>query len=202
MLDTTKGLLRLVKRGGALDSSGWLTSLKHGFPCDRDGNPVPWIASPAVHFLASRVETSFSVFEFGSGYSTMWWGQHAGRVTSCEHDAQWAAIVKAKVPGNVRVLETPLDDEYPATIARTGQTFDIVVVDGRKRVSSALNARKCLNEGGVIVWDDSERERYQDGVRSLLSDGFRKLDFVGLSPLVSKLKQTSVFYRDHNCLGI
>jgi hypothetical protein len=106
------------------------------------------------------------------------------------------------MPANVEMVTVPLDVNYPSAIARTGRTFDVVVVDGRKRAECAIQATVFLKEGGVLVWDDSDRDRYQEGIKTLLSSGYRKLDFVGLSPLVPELKQTSIFYKDHNCLEI
>jgi hypothetical protein len=60
----------------------------------------------------------------------------------------------------------------------------------------------ALCPGGVIVWDDTERERYAEGQRILRARGFRKLEFVGIGPMVTVKKETSVFYRRDNCLGI
>jgi len=197
-----KGLWQILSASGALMTSGWIASLNRGFPSDEKGNPVPWISYPATIFLANRVRNTFSVFEFGTGYSTLWWSCHAGSVVTCEHDAYWAQTIKSKIPENVEMITTPLDAHDPQTIAHTGRRFDIVVVDGRKRAECAVQAVSSLKEAGVLVWDDTDRDRYQAGVETLLSIGFRKLDFVGLSPLVSELKQTSIFYKDHNCLEI
>jgi hypothetical protein len=197
-----KGLWQISRARGALAASGWIASLKRGFPSDSRGNPVPWISYPAITFLAHRVRPTFSVFEFGTGYSTLWWSRYAQSVVTCEHDPHWAQTIKSRMPANVEMVTVPLDVNYPSAIARTGRTFDVVVVDGRKRAECAIQATVFLKEGGVLVWDDSDRDRYQEGIKTLLSSGYRKLDFVGLSPLVPELKQTSIFYKDHNCLEI
>jgi len=196
------GLRRLTRQGGALHSLGWFTTQDRGAACDGNGNPIPWISYPAISFLDGRVNPALEVFEFGSGNSTIWWASRAGRVISCEHDSGWAERVRRRVPANVEVLSVPLDDGYPLTIGRTGRSFDIAVIDGRMRVASALASLESLKPGGVLIWDDTDRERYQEGIQKLLAAEFRKLDFVGLSPITATLKQTSVFYKDENCLGI
>jgi hypothetical protein len=80
--------------------------------------------------------------------------------------------------------------------------FDIVVIDGRDRVSCARNSLGALKPDGVIVWDNADREEYRPGYQFLESNGFRRLDFAGLGPLNAYQSTTAVFYRDSNCLGI
>lgn len=196
------GVLWVLEGKTILDSSGWFESLARGFPCDQQGNPLPWLCYPAISLLSQRIRPGFRVFEFGSGYSTLWWASRVEQVISCEHDEAWARIVSAKAPGNVRVISAPLDDGYPLAAAATGLSFHVVIVDGRKRVRCAANSVQCLTQDGVIVWDDSERGWYQDGLSALASQGFKRLDLAGFSPLVGQSKQTSVFYRPDNCLGI
>jgi hypothetical protein len=59
-----------------------------------------------------------------------------------------------------------------------------------------------LSSRGVIVWDNSDRERYQAGYDFLRGSGFRRLDFAGPGPVDFWPWCTSIFYRDHNCLQI
>src|SRR5438552_18312777 len=75
-----KGLWQISRARGALATSGWIASLKRGFPSDEGGNPVPWISYPAISFLAPLVRATCSVFEFGTGYSTLSSSRHAEAV--------------------------------------------------------------------------------------------------------------------------
>jgi hypothetical protein len=195
------GLYRL-RRTTALDQWGWYTSIKKGFPCDNQGKPIPWISYPATAFLSSRVKNDWDIFEFGAGYSTLWWATHCRSVTSCEHDAVWYKDISQKVPGNCTVLSTPLNSEYPLAAKRTNKMYDVIVIDGRKRVKCALNSVSCLKETGVMVWDDTEREFYQEGLVKLAELGFKRIDLVGMSPLETHSKQTSIIYRSANVLDI
>ena len=55
----------------------------------------------------------------------------------------------------------------------------------------------------MIVLDDSERDTYKEGIKNLLDNRFKQLDFWGISPgFISYNKCTSIFYRDNNVLGI
>jgi hypothetical protein len=186
----------------ALDEWGWYASFKKGSPCDKEGRPIPWISYPATALLAARVSADWNIFEFGAGYSTLWWGARCRTVTSCEHDATWCQILAPQLRANCSLLSTPLNDAYPLAAQRTEKTYDVIVVDGRKRVRSALASVECLTKDGVLVWDDSERDYYQDGLARLRDKGFKRLDLLGMSPLERRPKQTSVLYRSENVLAI
>ena len=98
------GLRWIWGGNSALDSWGWFESLRTGVPCDRNGSPIPWISYPAVFILRDRVKSTFRVFEFGSGYSTLWWAKNVAHVTSCEHDADWSRTIAKDAPDNVTLL--------------------------------------------------------------------------------------------------
>ena len=80
--------------------------------------------------------------------------------------------------------------------------FDIVIVDGRDRVNCVKNAVNSIKVDGVIVLDDSERESYKAGIDFLLNKNFKKIDFWGISPGLFYKKNTSIFYKVNNCIGI
>ena len=187
-----------------LEASGWLNSRRLKMPVDAEERPLPWWTYPIIDFLARRVRPDMRVFEFGSGNSTLWWASRVEHVTAVEHHPRWAVRMAQAVPDNVSLLHVPLepDGDYCRTSQRTGGRFDIVVVDGRDRVNCARECLGSLKEDGVIVWDDSQRRRYRPGFRFLGRRGFRQLEFHGHGPMDTLPWETSVFYRDVNCLGL
>lgn len=193
----------LWKRG-ALAEYGWFRSFKARRSVDAEGKPLPFISYPAIEFLAHRAQSGMSVFEFGSGASTLWWASRVKSVVSVEHDAAWYREILQQVPSNVTLDFVALEPggAYSRRAVEHGGPFDIVVVDGRDRVNCAVSAVEALSPAGVIVWDDSERERYAEGQQALRRRGFRKLEFVGIGPMEPVKKETSIFYRPDNCLGI
>jgi hypothetical protein len=60
----------------------------------------------------------------------------------------------------------------------------------------------ALRPGGVIVYDNTDRSEYAEGLRALAEAGFRQVEFVGLAPMVDFKSETSIFFRIENCLGI
>ena len=41
---------------------------------DRDGNPLPWYTYPAIEYLSQFDYGEKTIFEFGCGYSSLFWG--------------------------------------------------------------------------------------------------------------------------------
>ena len=187
-----------------LRSSGWLESLRSGFPTNSEGASLPWMNYPVIRFLETRLNQTHHVFEFGSGYSTKFYASLAGSVTSVEYDQAWAERVQADLPSNADLIQQPTDTDgdYCRTIDRTGRRFDLVVVDGRDRVHCVSRSIGCLNETGVILLDDSCRPQYQPAIETAYRFGFRSIDFVGIKPTSCKAHQSTLLYRDRNCFGI
>jgi hypothetical protein len=183
------GLLGLLDRWAARSRTGlWLRSLLSIYDLeDLLRYDVPWWTFDAsdrvARFLAARPQAR--VFEWGSGASTVWLSRRAGSVTSIEHDAEWAGIVLPVLPGNavVRVVEPVrasgapgetlsekagfegLDfGDYVSALDDADGSFDLVVVDGRARDACFHRAVSRLAPGGVLVFDNVDRQRYRDAI--------------------------------------
>lgn len=189
---------------GPLHDDGWFRSFEEGSSVDAEGNPLPFIAYAALEFLTRRIHPSMSVFEYGSGFSTLWWASRVKEVIACEHDEGWYHRVSSHAPANVMMHHVPLkyDGDYCRFAAQFPGRFDIVVIDGRDRVNCASHALVALKPSGVILWDNTNRLEYQAAFDSLFGRGFRKLEFVSMAPIMNEKVETSIFYRSDNCLGI
>ena len=187
-----------------LEKIGWFQSVEKRLPIDRDGNCLPWYTYPAISFLNGKIRSEMRVFEYGSGNSTLWWSRQVSSLTSCEHNLGWFNSLKARIPSNVDYIYCELDygKHYCETILAYKDRFNIIVIDGRDRVNCAKNSIGALKMDGVIIWDNSDRKKYQEGYSYLIQNGFRRLDFWGLGPINSYEWCTSIFYRDQNCLEI
>ena len=189
---------------GYLDQIGWFNAFDSRSPVDQDNNPIPWVTYSFIDFIKERLKKQHTVFEFGSGNSTYFYAKYSGLVVSVEHDKEWFdKIVKSK-PANSEMIFCELirDGDYCRMPIKLEEKFDILIVDGRDRVNCCKNSIASLHGQGVIVLDDSERERYRDAFSFLRNIGFKKIDFWGMAPMVNYLKWTTIFYRDNNCLGI
>ncbi|MBZ4645378.1 MAG: FkbM family methyltransferase [Clostridia bacterium] len=187
-----------------LHQDGWYRSVAENMPVNSKGDPIPWFTYPSIEFLATRIKKEMSIFEYGCGNSTLWWASHVKNVISVEHDETWYRKIVGKIPENVQLIHIPLeyDGDYSRKIGEYNNRFDIIVIDGRDRVNCVKNAINALKADGVIIWDNSDRQKYQEGYEFLYNNGFKSINFVGIVPSVDIKSETSIFYRSNNCLNI
>jgi len=190
-------------RNSCLREKGWFESfiLKESINLSR--KPIPWYTYPAIDFLEKRLTKEMKVFEYGCGNSTRWYADKVNSVTSVEHDPKWFEIVSQDLPKNVKLIRQDLEDQqYASEITRTQEKFDVVVIDGRDRFASTRFSISCLKENGILVFDNSERPKYQEAFAFLENQGYKKLDFVGMGPINCYEWATSIIYKNQNCIGL
>jgi hypothetical protein len=186
--------------------SDWSTSLDPGH--DPLTDERPWITFPALRFLEKVVHGGMSVFEFGSGGSTVFFTRRARRVVAVEHDARWREVVVARLAAlRLRTAEIHLRPPEPATPGEVGdpdaylsdlpgsfrsyaraideypeQSFDLVLVDGRSRPSCVKHACPRVAPGGFLLLDNSERAGYARAHQMMEDRGWARTDLAGPGP--------------------
>ena len=195
--------LRLVhSRRAFVRTSGLMRSFRERRPVDADGQPLPWINYATARLLNERLRSSHTVFEYGAGYSTLFFAARCAAVTAVEHNRAWVEEVRALAPGNVEVLHRQDGDDYWRAAAVTGARYHVVVVDGLRRERCLPFAEEALRPAGVIVLDDSDRPAYQAPVAACELRGFRSLRLRSFRPGGLTESECMLLYRDGNCLGI
>lgn len=182
------GLLGWLERRS--DSSRlalWLRSLMSIFDAeDLARLGVPWWTFKSIDrvqdFLAEVPDAR--VFEWGSGASTVWLSHRAGSVRTVEHDAEWARSISTLLSDRVHLVLVPatqlsgsggvrsdkagqegLDfSAYVDAIDRDDTLYDLIVIDGRAREACLVRALDHLAPGGLVVFDNVDRERYRAAI--------------------------------------
>ena len=187
-----------------LKQKGWFHSRFTFQSIDAQKKPIPWLTYAAIHFIESRLNQSMDVYEFGSGNSTLWFANKVNKIISVEHDSDYFKFIQPKFKNikNTELVFAKLEDNYTSHILETNTKFDVVIVDGRKRVECAKNAIKALKDNGIIIWDDTARNKYSEGCAYLHQQGFKSIDFNSLKPISTLQSQTSIFYKSDNCFNI
>ena len=54
---------------------------------DKNDNPIPWYTYPAIEYLSQFDYTDKQIFEFGCGFSSLFWAKRAEKVISIEHSS-------------------------------------------------------------------------------------------------------------------
>lgn len=166
---------------------------------------VPWWTYDSIAYLEQYVKNldyPIHAFEYGSGASTLWLSKRCQSVISVEHDPKWYSELNAYVKnnGNLTLLLKPyqpttLSEEsnsyqsikvpqvdfrkYVESIQSNYRLYDIIVIDGRCRNACLKAAIEKLNPQGIIIFDNSNRQRYQ---ASLNQDNIQVKRFKGRVP--------------------
>lgn len=171
---------------------------------DRDGNPIPWYTYPAIEYLSQFDYHDKSIFEFGTGYSSMYWAKRAKKVISIEDKPEWfEKFSKEFKADNWQMRYCDEKAGYEDMIFQDKEKYDVIVVDGKRRAECAAAAVKVLNKGGMIILDDSDRintsKEYYNAVKNLREANLLQVDFYGFCPMNNYTKTTSIFFsRDFN----
>lgn len=81
---------------------------------------IPWMTFGAIAFLERILDKTMTVYEYGSGGSTVFFAKRCKRVISCEHDLNWANKTLEHLKTNeltnyaLHVFE-PIPDEHALT---------------------------------------------------------------------------------------
>lgn len=167
---------------------------------------IPWFSYAAIDFLKQFVQPQMTVFEYGSGGSTVFFAKRAASVFSVEDNPKWFEWVSRRVQqqglSNVTLklcefdFKDPVGFEHSAYLhAIPDEKFDIIVVDGSEewtqvRPACFAKAQSRIKEGGIIVVDDSWR---YPGLRE--EHHARKLQvFQSVGPCRPGVTSTDVFF--------
>ncbi len=186
---------------GYIYESGFIKSFQLKEVVFNNGKPAPWLNYSFLDFLIPRLNESFSIFEFGLGNSTRYFGSVMAQCYGVEHDDNWyAKLLDETNPTDNFYLAS--DAEYVNSIQKTNKKFDIIIVDGILREECMKIGLAHLSDKGVLILDDSERDEYNDSILYIKSKGYRELRISGLKALGRHYSSTSVFYKINNCLNI
>lgn len=171
---------------------------------DRDGRPIPWYTYPAIEYLSQFDYGRKKIFEFGCGYSSLFWADRAERVISIEDNPKWFAKWQEEFKRNNLDIRWRDEGEiYEKAIFEDDCFYDVIVVDGKRRAECAAAAVQKLAPGGLIILDDSDRintsQEYVRAAEALKAADLIQVDFYGFCPMNCYTKTTSLFLsRDFN----
>jgi hypothetical protein len=171
---------------------------------DASGDAIPWYTYPAIEFLQNLHTERLSLFEYGSGNSTIWWTRRVARVVSVEHDPAWHAQVAAQTRTAAN-LEYVLSDRdgYGAQIGRYAKEFDIIAIDGICRPGCAQHALANIRRfGGTIVILDNA-DWYPVLTAYLTRElGWSRADMNGFGPINDYTWTTSMWINQERVVGL
>lgn len=124
---------------------------------------LPWYTLHCLHWLKKQHVYDWNVFEFGVGYSTIWWRSNAHGLTSIETNERWARAM-----GAIWIAEEEIHLNF---IEKVNRKYDCIIVDGMWREKCVEAAVPFLKKGGYLIIDNWESEDYDPKVNEeLLKD--------------------------------
>jgi hypothetical protein len=169
----------------------WL-SVKTGESVNSHGQPVPWYSYPAVEYLSQLDFSDKLVFEWGAGNSSKFWARLGKAVTSVEDDLTWYNEVAALRSENQSIMFITDQEAYIKAIARSGQRYDVISIDGSYRYECARIASDFLADGGLIILDNADW--LPKTARLLREAGLLQVDMHGYAPIAKYTLTTSLFF--------
>lgn len=177
-----------------LYSSGWLSSMLSQKP-KLNGSLIPWWPFSFMSFIDGKCQ-GLTIIELGGGHSTLWLSKRAKRVVTVESSYKWFRWLSSRQEHNTILIHNPRQ------FYEGSRKADILIIDGTEREQCMNRSESIINDTGVIVLDDSFREEYKASIDVLINKGWKRLDFFGKMPTGFHDSQTTIFYRQNNCLGI
>jgi len=137
----------------------------------------PWLKPDVINYIDSLIGIDSEVLEAGAGGSTFWFAARVRRVVSYEHNRDWYKIMNAKIiKDDLKNIELIFDKKYPKEgVRRPGESFDLILVDGRGRIKTVKTVHRFLKPDGHLVFDDSTRKRYRPAIDFLDGIGWKRI---------------------------
>lgn len=196
-----EGVTRLLPPDmNVLETSGWLRSLEAGRPVDKGGAPIPWLNYAVIDFIGEKINPQMRIFEWGAGYSSLWFASKAKEVISVEDNVEWYQEVSKNLPHNLNVLSMPAQADYVGAISNQSGLFDVIVIDGSSRNDCARACIDKLSLNGFVIFDNSDSVEFDPSMELFNKLGFFRIDFWGLIPSYLYKNCTSILFRNADLL--
>ena len=214
---------RMLRQGSSLrHTAEWVRSLRRDYLVSR---PSPWMTFGAVDFLRETLKSGITVFEYGSGGSTLFWLQWARSVVSIEHDREWYDRLRPLLEGrpvdyrlvepesrgsDTRAADPAVPSEYATEDAGLRHMRFVTYarqIDGFEDGSFDLVCVDGRSRPACVVHSapkvkpggmlvlDNSDRAYYLTHTREALSGFQKLDFAGPVPCLKFDSMTSIFVR-------
>ena len=180
----------LAQLCGALDKMGYTDSLRTKRPMRTDGRPFPWFTYPAILYLDQLDLRDKRVFEWGCGYSSLYFATCCQTVRSIECHADWMDEVRRQQSPNMELLLRPAD-RFAEAIDEFPDSYDIILIDAERRLDCAARAVQHLSKNGLIIVDNSDN--CPKTCAFLREKDLIQIDFYGFGPVCIVQWVTSFF---------
>lgn len=154
--------------------------------------PIPWFTYPSIEYLSQIDLKDKSILEWGIGNSTLFFSSRCLSIDSVEHNDEWFNKISNQLPTN-STGHLVTKEEYANFPFTLNRKFDLIIVDGINRKECLESAVKLVNENGMIIFDNSDRN--PEYCKMMRNNGFIEVDFHGFGPIVNFTTTTTIFFQ-------
>lgn len=132
-----------------------MKEIENGLTLDDYGIQMPWYTRPALAVIDKWDLRGKLIFEFGVGYSSLWYSSRGACTFGVDSNNKWTELAQSGwVANDHDRYVCSIDIAATASILVDGQLFDIVVIDGDYRDDCTVYALKNLKPGGKLILDN------------------------------------------------
>ncbi len=200
--------------------SGYFRSVLFNKPCNKNGDPLPFLTYPFIEYIYDLNISNAKMLEFGGGFSTLFFASRVREIYTVEpnfNNNSWFSflqkeISKSKNKERIKLFGVDLPSRYEnysewvklvnertlevidKILSETKNSFDIVLIDGwgfqRKWIANYIVS--SLSEGGLIIVDNTYN--CPQCAFTLRELGFNQINFKGYAPSTHR-DCTSIFFK-------
>jgi hypothetical protein len=184
---SVSGMLTWLKSKGIFDS---INSVPN-----KNGEAIPMLTISAIDFLESYDFSQYSLIEFGSGQSTIYFSKKFLNVVSFENDKIFFDKLKNKLKNNVIYNFISNNDLLTNNYKININDKTIILVDCSANRNIVIHNIFKNNMPNIIILDNSEF--YPNSCKYIVSNGYMEIPFWGLRPTEVYNSCTSVFIKNN-----
>lgn len=133
----------------------------------------PWFTKPFLDLFTTWDMQEWSVFEWGTGYSTLWLANRCKQVVSVDNNTQWIqsvreglhehglenVILKHRIPAAPYAIGDGGEESlFVTAIDEDDALYDCIIIDGDfHRNACAQRSLKHLKRGGILILDNANQ---------------------------------------------
>lgn len=176
---------------------GYALSNLNQRPINTDNEELPWFTYPSIEYINQFDLKDKSIFEWGSGYSSIFFARRCKNIISIESNQGWYDEISHKLLSNQKIF-LKSEDVFAKAINDFSEGFDIIVIDSLRRYDCAKSAVSYLKKGGIIILDNSD---WFPNTCQLLRQypQFIQVDFHGFGP-INPYSWTTSFFIDREAI--
>ena len=108
------GYKAIFKPYSYLNTTGFIRSHQKLQPINARNEAIPWMNYAFVELLDERLNRSLRMFEYGAGFSSLYFSNRVKEIVSIEYDKAWENKLRALLKSctNHNLLVEPVGNEY------------------------------------------------------------------------------------------